>query len=156
VWDVFQERLIRSGLVSSKETSSQENLLKFNLELSDQDIEVYTGESYGRDLSHGVVYLTAWVESLESGGSRLMIESVVDAYVYKRQVGGSFEPFSNSRLRRSRLSSGSDYYIPITLTSNGILEYELLGYSSEQSIELSHVKRIQDEFTRIKQETARK
>jgi len=152
VWDVFQERLTRRGLPISEKLSIHEGPLKFYLELSDQDILTYTQGPHDANLSHGVVTIKAWIENLDTGGSQVMLESSIDAYTYERRASASF---SNRNYSRPRLSPHSKGYFPVELTSNGVLEYELLGYSREESIELSHVKSIQDEFTRIKEAIGR-
>jgi len=158
VWDVFQERLTRNGLLAAENsTSVGEGFLEFYLELSDQDVMTYAQGPHDSNLSHGIVTIRAWVENLEAGGSRVLVESNMDAYVYERRTSASFSGglFDAGRTQ-PRFSTSSGSYIPITLKSNGVLEYELLGYSREKSVELSRVQSIQAEFARIKLETGRK
>ena len=41
--------------------------------------------------------------------------------------------------------------MPITISSNGVLERELLGYTREESIEMSQVDLIHAEFLKIQE-----
>ena len=86
----------------------------------------------------------------EMNGSKMTVESSIDVIYYRPRQGASFGRNYVDDDSFDRFSSNrSDYSMPVTLSSNGVLERELLGHTREESIEMTHVDAIQAEFLKI-------
>jgi len=151
VWNALIDRLYQKGALESREDIPRDSKIRIRRVLSPGEVAYYALNPPTQIRGPGEADISIWIKENPEGGSILHSKATIYAQRVQTVMSQRLHLTKKERLPINWQPLQREV-VPIILESNGMLEFEHLGYSNEQAYELVQVDHIQSEFQKIKKE----